>query len=98
MPAVAPTHATTKGASASEAAPSADRPLRIHGAIPPELWNRVGTRLLPKLRAGRGLRVHVTFEVTADGPGSSALVGDLRQALDDLQLGDRVRIEDRSEE
>ena len=73
--------------------PAVGMPVRIHGDIPPEVWNRLGTRLLPKLRAGRDLRVGVVFEMTADGPGTDPLVADLRQILDDLQLSDRVRID-----
>ena len=73
--------------------PPSARTLRIHGDIPPEVWNRVGTRLLPKLRSGRDLKVGVTFELTADGPGTDALLADLRQILDDLQLAERIRID-----
>ena len=73
--------------------PSARTSLRIHGDIPPEIWNRLGTRLLPKLRSGHDLKVAVTFEVTADGAGTDPLLADLRQILDDLQLGERVRID-----
>ncbi len=74
---------------------SRDTTLRVHGDIPAEIWNRLGTRLIPKLRAGaRGdLRVTVAFELTARGPEKNALQADLRQILDDLQLADRVRIE-----
>ena len=35
----------------------------------------------------------VTFELTADGAGTDALLADLRQILDDLQLTERVRID-----
>ena len=73
--------------------PSARRSLRIHGDIPPEIWNRLGTRLLPRLRSGHDLKVGVTFELTADGAGADSLLADLRQVLDDLQLGERVRID-----
>ena len=73
--------------------PAARRSLRIHGDIPPEIWNRLGTRLLPRLRSGDDLRVGVTFELTTDGAGSDPLLADLRQILDDLQLGERVRID-----
>jgi len=73
--------------------PQARETLRIHGDIPPEVWNRVGTRLLPKLRTGGELKVGVTFELTADSPGADALLADLRQTLDDLQLTERVRID-----
>ncbi|MXW36130.1 MAG: AAA family ATPase, partial [Chloroflexi bacterium] len=66
-------------------APSAQKSFRIHGDIPPEIWNRLGTRLLPKLRSGQDLKVGVTFELTADGAGADPLLADLRQILDDLQ-------------
>ena len=73
--------------------PSARKSLRIHGGIPPEIWNRLGTRLLPKLRSGHDLKVGVTFELTADGAGTDPLLADLRQILDDLQLSEHVRID-----
>ena len=74
-------------------APSERKSFRIHGDIPPEIWNRLGTKLLPKLRPGRDLKVGVTFELTADGAGADPLLADLRRILDDLQLGDRIRID-----
>ena len=73
--------------------PQARKTLRLHGNIPPEVWNRVGTRLLPRLRSARDLKVGVAFDLTADGPGSDALLADLRQVLDDLQLSDRIQID-----
>ncbi len=73
--------------------PPAARTLRIRGDIPPEVWNRVGTRLLPKLRAGHDLKVGVALELTADGPATDALLADVRQILDDLQLAERIRID-----
>ena len=73
--------------------PPVRKTLRVHGDIPPEVWNRVGTRLLPKLRSGGDLKVGVTFELTADSPGADALLADLRQILDDLQLTERVRMD-----
>ena len=33
--------------------------LRLAGTVPPELWNRLGTKVLPKLRSGDDLRVGV---------------------------------------
>lgn len=69
--------------------------LRVHGDIPVEVWNRLGTRLLPKLRGGGGqnLKVGVSFELTTNGADADAMAADLRQILDDLTLGDRVRID-----
>jgi len=47
--------------------------LRVFGAIPPEIWNRLGTRLLPKLRSGRDLKIGVEFAVTVDVGVASSL-------------------------
>ena len=62
------------------------------GTVPPEVWNRLGTKLLPKLRAGTELRVGVDFSVTVGSDVSASLISDLRQILDDLGLGERVEI------
>ena len=74
-------------------APSERKSFRIHGDIPPEIWNRLGTKLLPKLRSGHDLKVGVTFELTADGAGADPLLVELGQILDDLQLVDRIRVD-----
>ena len=75
--------------------PSADHTIHVHGKIPAETWNRVGTRLLPKLRGNSGceLQVTVSFELTAGGPGTDALLADLRRIVDDLRLGEALRID-----
>jgi hypothetical protein len=39
---------------------------RLSGDIPPESWNRLGTKVLPKLRSGDGLRVGIDFTVTIE--------------------------------
>ena len=40
------------------------RTFRLSGAIPSEVWNRLGTKLISKLRSGTDLRVGVNFSVT----------------------------------
>lgn len=64
----------------------------ISGTIPPETWNRLGTKILPKLRSGSDLRVGVDFKVTVPSSRSRDLIGDLQQALDDLGISGQVRI------
>ena len=66
---------------------------RLVGTIPPEMWNRLGTKILPKLRSGSDLKVGVEFSVTVNAAGSESLVSELRQILQELGLAETVRIE-----
>jgi hypothetical protein len=68
--------------------------IRLVGAVPPELWNRLGTKVLPKLRLGSDLKVGVNFSVTVNREVAGNLTSDLRQILDDLGLTEKVRIEE----
>ncbi len=68
--------------------------LRLAGSIPPELWNRLGTKLLPRLRSGSDFKVSVDFSVTVDRNVAGSLTADLRQILDDLGLADKIQIHD----
>jgi hypothetical protein len=67
--------------------------LRVFGSMPPEVWNRLGARLLPKLRSGTELKVDVEFVVKVDGALAVHLERDLRQILEDLGLAGSVRTE-----
>jgi hypothetical protein len=67
--------------------------LRLVGSIPPEVWNRLGTRVLPKLRTGNDLRVDVDLSVSLNTDLVRSMVSELRQILQDLDLEDRLRIE-----
>ena len=67
--------------------------LRLAGTVPPEVWNRLGTKLLPKLRSGGDLSVGIELSVSVDSQFAQNLGAELKQILDDLNLGDRVRVE-----
>jgi hypothetical protein len=67
--------------------------LNLRGTIPPEIWNRLGTRLIPKLRSGSELTAQVSFSVSLDGKAVASFESELRQILDDLGLADKIRIE-----
>jgi hypothetical protein len=69
------------------------RTLRIVGTVPPELWNRLGTRVLPKLRSGSDLKVGIDFTVTVSADLARSIESDLRQIIEDLDLAGKVRIE-----
>jgi hypothetical protein len=69
------------------------RTLRLVGSVPPEVWNRLGTKILPKLRSGDDLTINVDFSVKVNGEVSTTLESDLRRIIDDLGLAGRIRIE-----
>jgi hypothetical protein len=69
------------------------RTLHLVGTVPPELWNRLGTKLIPKLRSGTDLKVSVDFSVTLTGDQAQNLESELRQILDDLGLSAALRIQ-----
>ena len=66
--------------------------LRLVGTIPPEVWNRLRTKVLPKLRTGNDLRVDVALSVSLNTELVQSMVSELRQILQDLDLEDRLRI------
>ena len=69
------------------------RTLRLVGTIPSELWNRLGTRVLPKFKAGGDVRVGVDFSVSLGSDTAERLAVELRQAIEDLGLAQTVRVE-----
>lgn len=86
-----------EGAEVPEAPESAlgeaTRTLRLVGSVPPEVWNRLGTKILPKLRAGAELKIGLEFTVTVDASVAESLTSDLRQVLQELGLGEALRIQ-----
>ncbi len=67
--------------------------LRLAGTVPSEVWNSLGRRLLPKLRSGDDLSVGIEFSVSVSSQFAQNMETELQQILDDLGLGDRVRVE-----
>jgi hypothetical protein len=77
-----------------EPAPGATtKTLRLVGTVPPEVWNRLGTKILPKLRAGSDLRIGLEFTVTVKADTAGSLAVELKQILQELGLGEAVRVE-----
>jgi len=57
------------------------------------MWNRLGQKLIPKLRSGKDLKVQVGFTLTVSAEASSNLVAELKQILNDLGISDQVKID-----
>ena len=60
--------------------------LSITGTIPRESWNRVGTRLMPKLHGSEEINAKVELSVIVGAEQAESIASDLRQAMDDLGL------------
>jgi hypothetical protein len=67
--------------------------LNLRGTIPPEIWNRLGTKLIPKLRSGSELTAQVSFSVSLDSKTVASFESELRQILEDLGIQNRIIIE-----
>ena len=86
-----PEHEPQPGSEPTPGAPKTT--LRLAGTVPPEVWNRLGTKVLPKLRSGDDLSIDIEFSVSVSSQFVQNMETDLQQILDDLGLSDRVRIE-----
>ena len=73
-----------------------ERILHISGKVPPEVWNRLGTRLIPKLRSGKGLSVKVEFDMTVEANLVSNAKAEINQVIEDLELTEDISINESS--
>lgn len=77
------------------AAPAGTKTIRLVGSIPPEVWNRLGTKVLPKLRSeGTDVKVGIELSVTVKTAVAGSLASEFRQILNDLGIADKVQIRD----
>jgi len=66
----------------------------LRGSIPPEQWNKLGTKLLPKLRSsGQDLILGLNASLMVRSQDVRHVEMELRQALRDLGLEGLVKIE-----
>ncbi len=69
------------------------RTLALNGSIPAESGNKVGIRLIPKLRSAAQPKLNVSFSLEIQAGEAAHLVRELEQALVDLGLADKLKIE-----
>lgn len=62
----------------------------ISGNVLPEIWNRLGTKILPKLRSGFDLKIGIDFSVFVESRLARTFETDLKQILEDLGLTGRL--------
>jgi len=66
--------------------------LKVSGTVPPESWNRFGSKLIPKVRAGQNVQVKVELSCQLDPAAAGTTAADIRQILEDLGLGGSVKV------
>jgi hypothetical protein len=88
-----PTPILTPGPGPEPEPGAETRTLRLVGTVPPEIWNRLGTKILPKLRSGSELKIGLEFTVTVKADNAAALATELAQILQELGVADKVRVE-----
>ena len=81
------------GAGPQPPGPGASVELRVIGTLPPESWNRMGTKILPKLRSGSDLNVTVGFKVSVKSAAAAGFAAEIRQILEEIGLGGSIRVE-----
>ena len=67
--------------------------ISVAGSIPPEQWNRLGTRLLPKMRAAGTVTATIRLEGEVNPSRAAALSAELQQIVDEIGLSQSVRVE-----
>ena len=67
--------------------------ISLVGTVPAEVWNRLGTKILPKLRTGSELKIGLECSVTVKADTAEGLATELRQILQELGLAEVVRVE-----
>lgn len=80
------------GSEASPAESQTGGQISITGSIPPELWNRIGTKILARLKSAGNVKVDVSITAACDETSGAELVETLRQTLSDLGIADRVDV------
>ena len=87
-----PTPSPTAAPSPEPSGGAAKTTLRLTGTIPPEVWNRLGTKVLPKLRSGQDLQIGIDFSVSVDANFAPSMVAELEQTLADLEVSHLVSV------
>jgi len=61
--------------------------IRVRSEVPPEIWNRLGYRLIPRLRAGENLSLVMEAVLDVPAENAASVRREIEQALQDLGIG-----------
>ena len=80
-----------------ETTPAGDAPstasVQMRGSVPSESWNRLGTKVISKLRSGTDLKIEVQCSVQVSASVAPNLESEIEQALKDLGLQDVLKVQ-----
>lgn len=82
----------TKFATSETTENAGTRVIRLAGQVSPEIWNKLGIRILPRLKGGTNLRLGIDFSCEVTAEDVAAIEGELKQALADLRLERSVTV------
>ena len=66
--------------------------VRLRGEVPPEQCNKVGVKLIPKLRSTTGLHIEVVMSGKVDGKSAANFVEEVNEAIGDLGLQTKLDV------
>ena len=67
--------------------------IRLVGTIPPEVWNRFGNKILPRLRSENDLTVGIDLSASVPSQFAQNMEDELQQVFAELGLSDWIRVE-----
>lgn len=85
--------ATSLDRDTSSTSGAPETTLRLAGTVPPEIWNRIGIKLIPKLRSATELTVSINIAAKYPSNQAGNFATELRRILDELGIGTTVRVE-----
>jgi hypothetical protein len=68
------------------------RKVQITGKIPPDTWNRIGMKIIPKIRSGNDLQINVAISFSVDNNLVQGFESDLNQIIDDIGLSGGLKV------
>ncbi len=71
----------------------ASRTVTLSGHVPPELWCRLGTQVLPQLGQGGNVRIGIEISAKVQAGHARRLEAELRQILSGLGLTHSISVE-----
>lgn len=74
--------------------PAGKTTLRVHGPVSPDAWNRLGMKLVPKLKTAEDVQLSIDFQATLSSRDAEQRLREIRQVLEDLGMDRTLLLEE----